>query len=331
MGRVLHGSAAPPQALRGAGCESCPALQRWVQVLRCPAAPRAGAAQCRGAVHIPQHQPGAAQPCSAACCSPRAHGSGWQCYAALQCWVRVLHSPAAPLASLARPCSTACRSCTALQHGVQTLHGPVALFARPASCYRTRCEPCVAPQRCLRVPHGPAARGARVARPCSAAPGSCTALQRCPRVVRHRQQALHDPAVPGMSPVCPGSAAHGSLWTPRCVPWHLLTPWHLLWVRSPARHRAQVACSSRPRRSTGAPPPTPGARAWAARAGQRGRGRCRCRRDAGSCRGTTGRRRGCSGLLGAPAPLRRPPGLRGAVGMRGERVQFLTYPTHVFF
>lgn len=37
------------------------------------------------------------------------------------------------------------------------------------------------------------------------------------------------------------------------------------------------------------------------------------------------------GLLGAPAPLRRPQGLCGTVGMRGERVQFLTYPTHVFF
>lgn len=236
--------------------------------------------------------------------------------------------------SPARPRSAGCRCCGALRHHWRALHGPAARganLARPHSCVpvlHRAAEPAASPAwPRLGVPHGPAARGARMARPRSAALGSCTALQRCLRLV----QALHDPAAPGTSPVCPGSAARGSLRTPRCVPRDPLTPWHLPWVRSPARHRAQVARSSRPRRSAGAPPPTPGARAWAARAGQRGRGRCRCRRDAGSCRGTTGRRRGCSGPLGAPAPLWWPPGLRGAVGMRGERVQFLTYPTHVFF
>ncbi|XP_035177402.1 translation initiation factor IF-2-like [Oxyura jamaicensis] len=221
------------------------------------------------------------------------------------CWA--LCSPAALGAGAAVPCSTIGEPCTAPQHGVQTLHGPVALPARPASRYRARREPRVALQRCLRVPRGPAAPLPAPARPCSARRKPCSAL-------RYRARAPCAPAAPLAGPPGPCGAFRGT--------------------RSPhgtscgSGPRRGTEHKSWPRRPSGAPPPTPGARAWAARAGQRGRGRCRCRREAGSCRGTTGRRRGCSG---APAPLRRPPGLRGTVGMRGERVQFLTYPTHVFF
>lgn len=163
--RVLHGPAAPLQALHGsvllavgparihtAGCGSSTAPLTWVRVLHgpavlfaSPAMLMAGTAWQTRVLHGP----------TASFCG--------SC-TALWHWVLILHGLEVLGAGPARPCDVVDRSCTALWHWV---HGPAA----------SGCWSCTTPWRWVLTLRGPAAPGAGAAPSCGTVGGFCRATR----------------------------------------------------------------------------------------------------------------------------------------------------------
>lgn len=209
----------------------------------------------------------------------------------LRCWARVLHSPAASVVGPARPRSAGSECSGAPWCRVLVSHNPAAPAAGPARPRSTWCKFRAAVQHQRGAPRGPTAPAAAPARPRGANLG-----------------AWHSP-VAGFGG--PGGHCCG-------VP---------AW-RSPAVLRRNPLGPAVP--FTGRVParPAPAPAVGRLRSGRPSWCRSRqCRREAGSRGGTTGKasgRRQCRGRIGTSAAL-------GTAGTLGERVQFLTYPTHVFF